>query len=58
MFRKLRNYLQSNRFKNKLYTVGTLSLMSYAAYLALTINKPMFKPTHAEKNGQDDYDKY
>ena len=54
--RKVVQYLRSNRFKNRLYTVGMLSLMGYATFLLFTLNKPMFKPKRAETAGYDNYD--
>ena len=39
-----------------MFTVGTLTMMGYTAYLVLTFNKPMFKPTRAETGGYDGYD--
>lgn len=56
MFGQLISYLRSRQFKNKVYTVGTLSLMTYALYLALTINKPWAVPKRAETAGYDNYD--
>ena len=56
MMVKLRRYFKSNQFKNTMYKVSTLSLMTYTAYLALTLDKLVFIPNRAETSGYDGYE--
>jgi hypothetical protein len=55
MIERVRRYLQSKRFKTRMYTLSMIGVFGLLTYEILTFNKPMFKNKRVETGGYDGY---